>query len=137
MATFARINWKPSPKDLRLFAVVIACALGAVGSLMFWVFDREGMAWFLWGFGSLAFLTCITGTKIGLPLYWTWMGFVLCVSTLLGYLSLILTFFLVVTPIGLICRLFGRDRLMLRRSEAPTYWLPVSRATDGRSDRQF
>lgn len=137
MATFARINWKPTPRELRLFALVILMALGAVGSLFFWVFGKEPFAFFLWTYGLLAFATGITGTRIGLPLYWLWMGFVLCVSTVIGYASLILTYWCVVTPIGLLCRLFGRDRLMLRRGGRTSYWQPVSRATDGRWDRQF
>ena len=32
-------------------------------------------------------------------------------------------FFAVITPISLICRLFGRDVLRLKRSKATTYWM--------------
>ena len=40
-------------------------------------------------------------------------------------------FFLVVTPLGLVLRLLGKDLLRLRRDpQAPTYWQPVSGSND-------
>lgn len=45
-----------------------------------------------------------------------------------GPLLLAVLFFLVVTPVGLVLRLVGRDLLQLRRDpRAPSYWQPARR----------
>jgi hypothetical protein len=47
---------------------------------------------------------------------------------LLSRLSVALLYFAVLTPLGLLLRLLGRDPLRLRRDPAtPTYWLPRPR----------
>jgi hypothetical protein len=47
-----------------------------------------------------------------------------------------LTFFVVVTPIGLAARPFGRDRLGRRQSQgAPSYWKPLE--PEGETARHF
>jgi multisubunit Na+/H+ antiporter MnhG subunit len=49
-----------------------------------------------------------------------------------GKLILVLLFFLLVTPLGLLLRLLGKDLLDMRRQpEATTYWKPA------RSSREF
>jgi hypothetical protein len=58
------------------------------------------------------------------PVYLAWMS----VATVLGFLAsqLILTlfFFVVITPIGLLARLSGKDFLSLKLDrQAPSYWL--------------
>jgi hypothetical protein len=52
------------------------------------------------------------------------MGFF--VSRMAGYAVLALLFFVVVTPLGLILRLLGKDPLRLRRpTGAESYWTKV------------
>ncbi len=48
-------------------------------------------------------------------------------------------FFLLITPIGLITRLFGRDELKLKRPKSRTYWRePIDSNSDSESfKRQF
>jgi hypothetical protein len=89
------INWRPSPKEMRHWAVILAVALGAVGSLFYFVnwgifTNGQGFAKFLWTFGAIAFATGMTGTKFGLPAYWAWMGFVYVVSSIITYIALTL-----------------------------------------------
>lgn len=128
---FAKIKWNPTPRDLRLFGLVLPCAFGLVGALFYFVFGKTGFASFLWGFGALTFVTAITGTRLGWPCYYLWMGFVYMVSQVLGYTVLALIYYLVVTPIGLLARLTGRDRLLRRRQpEVKSYWLASPSGTD-------
>jgi len=135
------INWKPSPKEMRHWAAILAGALGIVGSLFYFVnwgifANGQGFAKFLWAFGALAFVTGITGTKLGLPAYWVWMSFVYVVSSLIGYVALSLVYFLVVTPMALLARLLGRDRLQLRKKSSQTYWHELP-GQGHRPERQF
>lgn len=107
--------------------MIMAPALGLVGSLFYFVdwgifSGGQGFARFLWSFGALAFVTGITGTKLGMPTYWAWMGFVYVISSILTYGALTLVYFGVVTPLSFLARLLGRDRLQLEKRDAETYW---------------
>ncbi len=127
---------------MRQWAVIVGPALGLVG-VLFWFVDwglfagGQGFAKFLWFFGALAFLTGVTGTKIGLPAYWLWMVFVMCVSWVITHISLALVYFLVVTPLGLVARLIGRDKLELRARHKATYWHSLSCSPAPNPERQF
>jgi hypothetical protein len=137
-----RINWHPSAKEMRQWALVLVGALGAVGSLFYFIdwgifAGGQGLAKFLWGFGAFAFLTGMTGTKVGLPAYWAWMGFVFVISSLIGYTALAAVFFFVVTPLAGLARLLGRDRLQLRGPKASSYWHSLKTASQHNPERPF
>jgi hypothetical protein len=137
-----RVDWHPSPSHLRRWAVMVALGLAVSGSLFHfvdWGPFRAGhaLAPWIWGFGAFALVTAGTGTSLGLPAYWAWMGLSWTIGTALGTLALAAVFFLVVTPLGLAARLAGRDRLGLRRPPAGvSLWHPLpARAHD--PTRQF
>jgi hypothetical protein len=137
-----QINWHPSPRKMRVWAAALAAALGVVGSLFYFVdwgifSGGQVFARFLWSFGAFAFVTGITGTKLGLPAYWLWMGFVWVVSWLITHIALAAVFFLVVTPLALIARLIGRDRLQLRRKTTGSYWQSLDSSHRHNPERQF
>lgn len=143
---FVKIDWKPDARHLRLFSVTLLGAMGAIGSLFYWggaamgvaFFNRPELAVFLWGFALVAFVTGITGTKLGYPTYYLWMGFVFVISTVIGYASLVLIYYLVVTPIGLLGRLCRRDKLQLKKPPEGSLWLSVNTRTDSaNSQRQY
>jgi hypothetical protein len=136
------IHWHPTPSELRRWAFLTAGVLAVMGSLFHFVdlafFERlRGMALVLWGFGAFALVTAGTGTRIGMPAYWMWMGFVLVVGTVIGTVALAIVYYLVVVPTAAVARLRGRDRLALRASRGGSMWRPV--ANGGRHDpeRQF
>ncbi len=136
------INWHPSPREMRQWALLMAPALGLVGSLFYFVdwgifSGGQGFAKFLWGFGAFAFVTGITGTKVGLPAYRAWMGFVYVISSAITYTALTLVYFGVVTPLALLARLIGRDRLQLRTRGQATYWYPLDPTKPHHPERQF
>lgn len=136
------INWNPSPREMRLWAVILGPALGGVGALFYfveWGIFRggENLAMVFWGFAVVAFATGITGTKAGLPAYWLWMGLVHVVTWTIGHVSLTLVFYLVVTPMALFARLLGRDRLGLRESGAASDWHSMEPALRHDPDRPF
>ena len=136
------INWHPSPREMRQWALIMAAALGLVGSLFYFVdwgifSGGQGFAKFLWSFGAFAFVTGITGTKLGLPAYWAWMGFVYIVSSVITYAALTLVYFGVVTPLGLLARLAGRDKLRLREDDKTSHWRPLDPLATHRPEKQF
>jgi hypothetical protein len=136
------INWTPSPREMRQWALIMAPALGLVGSLFYFVdwgifSGGRGFAKFLWSFGAFAFATGITGTKLGLPAYWAWMGFVYVVSSVITYSALTLVYVGVVTPLALLARLLGRDRLQLRTRGQQSYWHALDPTRGHNPERQF
>ncbi|MFM6131785.1 MAG: hypothetical protein ACKPBV_24225 [Sphaerospermopsis kisseleviana] len=136
------INWHPSSREMRHWALIMAPALGFVGSLFYFVdwgifAGGQGFAKFLWSFGALAFVTGITGTKLGMPAYWAWMGFVYVVSSIITYTALTLVYLGVVTPLALLARLLGRDRLQLRAQGKTTYWHDFEGRKSHDPERQF
>ena len=125
------INWSPTPRELRQWALLMGLALGSIGGLFYfsdWGIFRggEGLAKFLWGFGALALVTGLTGTKLGWPAYRLWMAFVYAMSWSIGHLALALVYFLVVTPLAWVARLTGRDRLQLRTQQPDSCWHALS-----------
>ncbi|MFZ4637814.1 MAG: hypothetical protein ACOYMC_10440 [Pirellulales bacterium] len=136
------IDWHPSPGHLRRWGMMVAAGLGVSGLLfqfVDWGVFRAGhaIAPWLWGFGLFALVTAGTGTRLGLPAYWAWMGFAWTVGTLIGVAALAVVFFLVVAPLGFAAWLAGRDRLMLHRPPPQeSLWRPLS-ATAHDPGRQF
>ncbi len=127
------IDWNPTRQTLRTFAiglVVLACAYAG---------------WHAWQ-GHLtsqrAWLCGVTGTLgvigvIAPPLLrWTyvaWMVVVFPIGWCVFQVMLATLFFGVITPLGLIMKLLGRDPLRLRADpNATTYWTERPPADDPR-----
>jgi len=121
------IQWKPSPRELRQWAALLGPMLGLVGALFYfleWGIFRggEGLGVVLWTFGGVAMLTGLTGTKLGWPTYWVWMALVYAITWVIGHAALAMVYFAVVTPLAMVGRLIGRDRLRIRGPSAASYW---------------
>lgn len=72
-------------------------------------------------------VAALTVPGILAPLNKVWTRFGLLLHSVVSPIVLGLMFFAVVTPMGLIMRMLGKDPLRLRRdTTAPTYWLERS-----------
>jgi hypothetical protein len=122
MTLWKEINEIPSSKkDLRSFGLTLGIAFGLIGGFLAW---RGNGAWpyflgisgFFFGFG----LVLPAALK---PFQKLWMTLALLMGWVMSRVILIVTFFLIVTPIGLILRLFGKDLLDIRRGvKKETHW---------------
>ena len=73
---------------------------------------------------SLFFLILgITNSKILTPLNRIWFKFGLFLGKIISPIIMGIIFFLVVTPIGLIMRLFGKDVINLKFDSNKSYWI--------------
>ena len=73
---------------------------------------------------SLIFLILgLLNSKILTPLNKLWFKFGILLGKLVSPLIMGIIFFLVVTPIGLIMRLLGKDVLNLKYDKNKTYWI--------------
>ena len=85
---------------------------------------------------SITFLILgVVNSKLLSPLkdYWIKLGEIL--GKVIAPLVMSLVFFIILTPTGLILRIFGKDLLKLKKNKKSSYWL--SRGDLKSMDRQF
>jgi hypothetical protein len=81
---------------------------------------------------SLTFLILgLINSKFLTPLNKLWFKFGLLLGRLISPIIMGIIFFFVVTPIGLIMKIFGKDVLNLKKNNAKSYWIkknsPISK----------
>jgi hypothetical protein len=117
---------------LRRFGIVMAVFFGLFGALFVW----RGRAWgepTLYVAGAFLVLGLLAPRILG-PIEKAWMAFAGVLQLIMTTIILTLTFFLVITPMGLLLRLTGKDLLGLEGDpEIKTYWVPVDK--DGAASR--
>jgi len=69
------------------------------------------------------------------PLNRLWYKFGLFLGRVVSPVVLGIIFFLLITPVSLVTRLFGRDELLIRRRSVQSYW--VDRTPSGPPSRSF
>ncbi len=121
-----RVNWRPEDRELRRFAwagvvaaVVVAVVLHAVQGL-----DLKWCAVIV-GAGCALGLSPWASLRITRAVYILLVGATLPIGLVVSFVAMALFYFLLITPIGLIFRLSGRDPLHRKYDpKAGTYWLP-------------
>lgn len=127
-----QIDYNPTPKTLRSFGLISlvlfpVLALAARYGWFIFYFTTAANAWLVWIFLALGIL-CGLGALIApmslKPIYIGMSYIGVPIGTVVLYIMLAFTYFLVITPIALIFRLIGRDA-MHRKFEpaATTYWI--------------
>ena len=86
---------------------------------------------------SLVFLILgVINSKLLNPLNFYWIRFGEILGKVIAPIIMLIVFFIILTPIGIILRLFGKDLLRLKKNKFLTsYW--VSRKKINSMDRQF
>lgn len=133
------IKWRPSNRDLRIFAVgqVVFLALILTG------FVRRGGSW------NIVAAVMGISTAVGIvgtvwpqrirPVYLAWMIAVFPIGWLIFQVLLTLVFGLAIIPIGILLKCLGIDPLNRRLDrDCPSYWNRKGPApTSSRYFRQF
>ncbi len=117
-----------SPRVLRRFAALVGTIVGVVGILL-WPGFLSGALLSVTGMllAGIAMPRMLTGP------YRVWMTFALVLGYIMTRTVLGLVFFLVVTPLGLIMRLLGRDPMNRKLNpDAPTYWIQREKEENSR-----
>lgn len=110
-----------SKEDLKKFGIMMGCAFLVLGFILFL---RKSLFWcFLWPAGFFFFMLAFAIPMRLKAIYFFWMK----LAGVLGWINtrilLSLFFYLVLTPIGLIMRLFGKDLLdRALEKEKVSYW---------------
>ena len=69
------------------------------------------------------FILALLNSKILAPMNKIWTRYGLFLGNLISPIVMGIIFFFVVTPIGLLMRLFGKDVLNLKKNKFSTYWI--------------
>ena len=75
-------------------------------------------------FSVIFFLLGITNSKLLNPLNKIWFNFGILLGKMISPLIMVIIFFLIITPIGVIMRVFGKDILNLKYNKKnKSYWI--------------
>ncbi len=114
-------NIKSEKSDLRKFGITIGVILLIIAGFLFWK-EKESFQILL----TFGVTLCILGIAIPFilkPIYWVWMIFATILGWIMTRVILSLLFYIIVTPIGLILRFFGKQFLELRWDKSKgSYW---------------
>jgi hypothetical protein len=132
-----KLKLKEDPKEWRKAALMSALGLAVLSSLLRWRRVLPVAAWVL-------VLCLLAAVAVAAALRPPWfrgyyrvsarLGF--AISQMAGRIVLALFFFIILTPLGLVLRLFGKDPLRLRRPVGvESYWSEVRRKSS--LDRLF
>ena len=132
-----KLNFKEDPKEWRKSALLTALGLALISSLLRW---RKHLPVNVW-YALLAVLAVVAICSVLQPRWFRgWyrlslrLGFYS--SQFVGRCVLLVFFILIVTPLGWLLRLVGKDLLQLKRPpSAPTYWQKSKDASP--LDQQF
>ena len=114
-------NIKTEVIDLRKFGIIVGTVLLIIAGLLFWK-EKESFQLFL----TIGIVLSVAGIAIPFilkPIYWVWMVLATILGWFMTHVILSLLFYAVLTPIGLIGRLFGKQFLDLKMDGSKqSYW---------------
>ena len=124
--------------DLRRFGLTMCIALAVLAALLFW----RGKDLYLYlGLLSPVFLALGLAAPVALrPVHRVWMSLALVLGWFMTRVILSLLFFLGVTPIGVLGRLFGKKFLDVQMPDSrETYWIPREQGDESpaRYEKQY
>ena len=108
----------PSNKKFGFFFTIIFMLAG-VG---FFFVDISNLAWLLFGLAIVMLFITLINSDVLHPLNKLWMLFGIFLGLIVSPIILGIIFFLLITPIGLLIRIFGRDELRLKLKSQASYW---------------
>jgi hypothetical protein len=107
----------------RKFGWTVGGVFAVLGALLLWRHRvAAGTAFALLG-GGLLLLAVAAPALLAGP-HRTWLAFARVLGRVNSAVFLFLTFFLVLTPLGFVLRLFGRDELRRRGPAPESMWTP-------------
>ncbi|MGI9471517.1 MAG: hypothetical protein ACR2NZ_08305 [Rubripirellula sp.] len=120
--SLVELNWKPSQRQLRQFASICLIAIPAVA----WLWGASGTPLAIAGLagGVIAVVGWISPNWIK-PLFLLLSLIAIPIGWVIGELAMLLIYFAVFLPFGLIFRLINRDALHRGLDhDSKTYWTP-------------
>jgi hypothetical protein len=112
---------KESKNDLKKFGLTVGTVLLLIGALLFY-FTKPSAIYFA-GIGGFLILSGLIAPTILKPLNKAWMSLAIVLGFVMTRVILSILYFLILTPIGLIAKVFGKKFLDLKIDKNKTsYW---------------
>jgi len=121
--------------DGRRFAFPVGTAFFLLAGLLFWR-EKEVAKWVMVGLGGSLYLAGLTlPGRLG-PIYRGWMRMALAISKVTTPIFMAIVYFIVLTPTGLLMRLFGKKPIRHRLVDG-SFWQSTEGRPKGDLRRQF
>ncbi len=118
-----------SKKALRSFGWVVGGVLLVIAAVVWWRndFTLTTAAYVLGGIGGALVVLGLAAPVVLKPVYRVWMALAVVMGFIMTRVILSVVYYLVMTPIGLVMRLFGKDPMHRRIDpDAASYWIEKS-----------
>ncbi|MFH0959544.1 MAG: SxtJ family membrane protein [Pseudomonadota bacterium] len=130
---------KPTKRDLNTLALIFLIFSALVGSyLLYWKESSNGYVWI--GIGTALFVMRLVPPLFRF-IYRAWITFAIILGYFVSRIILTLIFIFVMTPTGLLMRLFAKDPMERQmNTNQKTYWQKREQPTETsveRYERQF
>ena len=119
------VNWNPKEKDLRSFGWIGLVACCILAGLLYLL---KGLAikWIcaIIALGLVIFISSLVCLKVTRLIYIGLTAVTLPIGMAVSFVILTLFFYLIITPVGLVFRLIGRDSMNRKfDSNVDSYWV--------------
>jgi hypothetical protein len=123
------VNWKPNQRELRQFSLAWTVFFGLIGAYSLWALDAPVAASTFWIVAAVGVGGWLRPRAIR-PAYLVMMALALPIGWVVSRLLLVVVYYLVLTPIGLVLRLFGYDPLCRKMDGSATSYWAEHKSTD-------
>jgi Saxitoxin biosynthesis operon protein SxtJ len=123
----------PLPSNRKFGALFVVVFAATSAYLHFKYASRWALVWV--AVAALLAVAAIAAPMLLAPLNRLWFELGRLLGKIVSPLVLGSIFFLVITPVALITRVFGRDELLMKKRRAATYW--IDRAPPGPAPDSF
>jgi hypothetical protein len=113
----------------RAFGLTFFIVLATIVTVRWWFTDSVSLS--ISVVAGLFLIAALIWSPYLLPLNWLWTRFSHAMAVASNHAILALTFFLIIWPVGVMMRIFGKDPMERRfNSEVESYFVPVIRRVD-------
>ncbi|MDP6528667.1 MAG: SxtJ family membrane protein [Gemmatimonadota bacterium] len=133
------LNRQPSRRDLLWFGVILFVFFGVIGAVARFRFDAPTAGAAMWYAGGVVTAGYFAVDRLRVPIYLGWMRLFFPLGWTISHLVLVVLYFAIMMPIGLLMRIGRYDPLCRRKDpDAPSFWQKRKVAGDSsRYLRQF
>ncbi len=131
------INWSPNHKELRKFGIISLIASVLI-ALLLYVLKGLGIQWMaaIFFIGLIIFVSSMISLKVTRGIYLGLILVTMPIGLVVSFTLMAIFYFLLLTPLGLLFRLMGRDSLGRKfDSNTNSYW--IARRPPENLDRYF
>jgi hypothetical protein len=134
---FREVNWSPSLAERRTFGWSLVIGFPSLAAVLLLATRLWSGTWrvppFLWlgGCGLAAGALFVAIPRLAKPFYLLWYFLACCIGTVVGNMLLSAFYLLLVTPIGVALRAFGRQAVSKTFDRnIRSYWVDVENTDD-------